>query len=166
MRYTYLPIVLFILSCGASAPAVRPEAHVCQMTVTLSDETVCLDGEWVLSSGILGEDAVYRFRKERGYYVLVPVLDAAKKGALREKINPASLDMLSLEQVLSIQGTLYQDMLFFEQYNALVPWQETARIRLYWRGTQFEGSSETLSAQQGNTKTQKVFLRSKSGFHS
>ena len=167
-----LACALCFAACASSAnitptlPAQQEEApHVCRLTVILNYQTVCLDGEWRLSTGILGDDATYIFRRERTFLLLVPVLTEEMRKDLRARMNPNTLDT-PLERNLSIQGTVHQNKLFFEQYNALVPWQETMRMNLQWRDTHFEGMSETLSMQHRSTSTQKVTLHRKGRLHS
>jgi len=165
--------ILLIASCVlfacTSTQEIRetpqPEKHLCRLTVILNYETVCLDGEWKLSSGILGTDAAYTFKQVGRQLYLIPVLSAEAKKKIRQEIGERSLDTSSIEEALSIQGTLYNDMLYFEQYNALVPWQETSRIQLYWRQEYFEGSSEKLSARESTPKTEKISLKRIGNLH-
>ncbi|MDR2733295.1 MAG: hypothetical protein LBC99_01475 [Spirochaetota bacterium] len=155
---------IFLFSCAKTQSITqqdipREEPPGCRLSVVLDAQDICLDGVWILSSGVLGEDAEYVFKRERNYLFLVPVLHESRKKELRGRLDPHALDMFTLEQALSIQGTPYQNMLFFEQQNALVAWQETSRMRLYWRETHFEGADEITSARETTVQKIKISLK-------
>jgi len=160
-----LILAIFLFSCAKTRSSTQqtiPQEVIpagCRLSIIINFQDLCLDGVWILSSGMLGENAEYIFKKERNYIYLVPVLSESRKKELRDKIDPQTLDMFTEEQALSIQGTLYQNMLYFEQHNALVSWQETSRMQLYWRETQFEGSNEILSARETSVKKIKISLK-------
>ena len=133
-------------------------AGPCQVEVIVNHGRVCLDGEWILSQGILGKNAVYRFVQERGYLLLVPHLDAAQRADLITRIGGRDLEAESLEEALSIQGMVLEGGLVFDQRNALVTWPETTRIRLFWTGKFFSGQAVTIRKDAGSIKPVHVRL--------
>lgn len=130
----------------------------CMIEVILDRQRVCLDGVWVLSSGILGDGHKYRFLRDRGCLLLVPVLTDEETVRLRARIPAASLDTQTVAQALSIQGVLQPAGIFFEQHNSLVRNQETARYTLAWKRDQFSGYREIVGAGGVAARPQPVTL--------
>jgi len=130
----------------------------CQGEVIVNHTRVCLDGEWILSQGILGKNAVYRFVLERGYLLLVPHLDSAQRADLMTRIRGRDLEAESLDEALSIQGMVLEGGLVFDQRNALVSWPETTRLRLFWNGKFFSGQAVTIRKDAGSSKPVHVRL--------
>jgi hypothetical protein len=131
----------------------------CRLEVILNHTRVCLDGDWVLSNGILGKEAVYRFVRERGYLLLVPQLDSSSREALRKRLDARVLETESLETALSIQGMVLHNGLVFDQRNVLVSWHETSRINFIWNGKFFIGQSTRISKNSQSGKPEGVTLR-------
>lgn len=130
----------------------------CQVEVIVNHSRVCLDGEWILSEGILGKNAVYRFVRQREYLVLVPHLDATQRSSLIQRIAGRDLEAESLDDALSIQGMVHEGGLVFDQRNALVSSPETTRIRLFWNGKNFTGQAVTIRKRSGPARPVMVRL--------
>lgn len=166
-RLCLVPALLVLLGTAESRSAEDDSVlriAPCRIEVILNYTRVCLDGVWVLSDGILGKNALYRFVRERGYLVLVPILDEAARTRLRGQLDSRILEIESLDSALSIQGMLVDNGLVFDQRNALVTWHETTQIRLAWDGKAFFGQAESISGRSAAPRRpQSVSLRKYTG---